>query len=230
MNHQTIESLTRELCDFSAREAYRRPYDNYRVRIVPRILGGFLIFLGNVVYGEAPTYLKFRAIEVIARVPYHSWQTAAYTLLTYGYTNEKRAIALSNISQFSRLAQDNETMHVVVISQFAKKEARANVILHTLIPLLFAFFYFWALYILYLLKPRYALELNYMFEQHAFDQYGEFLARECEELKNKSAESDFLTWYGRHVRNQYEFFELVRNDELIHRNRSVREIELHEGN
>jgi hypothetical protein len=123
------------------------------------------------------------------------------------------------------VAQDNETMHVVVISQLARAEAHAGFVRHTAIPVLFAFVYFWASYALYLIKPAYSYELNYLFEQHAFEQYGRFLKEYGTELKSKSIRSEFLDWYGRHPRSQYEFFLSVRNDELIHRNTSIREIE-----
>ena len=131
---------------------------------------------------------------------------------------------LSDIAEYSRLAQDNETMHVVVISKLARGEERPGVIRHTLIPMIFAFFYFWASYVLYLLSSRYSYELNYLFENHAFSQYNRFLNECGEELKKKPMQSEFLLWYGRHARNHYEFFMGVRNDEIIHRNISVREI------
>ncbi|MFM2374198.1 MAG: Alternative oxidase, partial [Candidatus Parcubacteria bacterium] len=89
----------------------------------------------------------------------------------------------------------------------------------------FAFFYFWSSYILFLVKPRYSYELNFMFENHAFLQYDRFLEIYGEELKRKHVQSDFLEWYGRHPRNQYEFFLSVRNDEIIHRNTSIHEIQ-----
>jgi hypothetical protein len=123
------------------------------------------------------------------------------------------------------LRKDNETMHVVVISQLAKQEYRAGAIRYTLIPMLFAFFYFWASYTLYLINKRYSMELNYCFENHAFLQYSEFLLENAEELKNKPITSEFLAWYGRTPRSQYEFFESVRNDELIHRNMSVHSLQ-----
>lgn len=224
---EEFEALNRELCDQTQRELYKEPYDGYEVSVIPKVLGGLLVFAGNTVYGKAPSYLKFRAVEVIARVPYHSWESAAYTLLTLFYTRESRALALSKISHFARLAQDNETMHVVVISKLAREEERVGFFRHTFIPLVFAFFYFWASYTLYLVRCKWSMELNYLFEQHAYDQYSEFLENYGDELKKKRVSSDFLLWYGRDPQNQYEFFESVRNDELIHRNRSVREIGMH---
>ncbi len=226
--HAVHELLIESLNDEATLQSYKEPLDTYRPGLLPRLLGGMLIWCGNIVYGRSPSYLKFRAVEVIARVPYHSWASAAFTLLTLFYSDEKRALQLSTISRFARFAADNETMHVVVISALARKEQPAGIIRHTLIPILFAFFYFWMSYILYLLNPRWSLETNYLFEQHAFDQYSLFLTQNETALKSKSIESEFLAWYGRYPRSQYEFFRSVRNDEIVHRNRSIHEIALHE--
>lgn len=228
MNHLAHEALVLKLNDSDEFEAYEKRHHNYEVSFLPRFLGKFLVFSGNLVYGKKPSYQKFRAVEIIARVPYHSWTSAVYTLLTLFYSNEQKAIKLTKISRFARLAQDNETMHVVVISQIAKHEHPSGAVSGTIIPVLFAFFYFWAAYLLYILNPRYALELNYLFEQHAFDQYSEFLKVHEEALKKKPVNSDFLKWYGRGLTNQYDFFKSVRNDELIHRNTSIEEIALSE--
>ncbi len=220
------EALVDALNDDESLRAYRRPLDNYHTAFLPRILGNLLVWCGNTVYGNEPSYAKFRAVEVIARVPYHSWDSAAFTLLTLCYTSEERASRLSQVSRFSRMAQDNETMHVVVISSICRRECKTGVVRHTLIPMLFAFFYFWASYLMYLVQPRWSLELNYLFEQHAFDQYSRFITTNKEALSHKTVSSDFLREYGRNPRNQYEFFRSVRNDEIIHRNRSIHEIEV----
>lgn len=223
------EALIDSLNDAATLLAYKTPLDDYRPGLIPRMLGGILILCGNIVYGGRPSYRKFRAIEVIARVPYHSWTSAAFTLLTLFYSNESRALALSKLSRFTRFAGDNETMHVVVISELARAHERTNIMLHTIIPVLFAFCYFWVSYLLYLIRPRWSLETNYLFEQHAFDQYDLFLAQRGETLKACPIQSEFLAWYGRHPRSEYEFFRSVRNDEIVHRNQSIHEIGLHEG-
>ncbi|MHB0865573.1 MAG: alternative oxidase [Minisyncoccota bacterium] len=225
--HEEFEKLIESLNDEATLQAYKEPLDGYRPGLLPRLLGGVLVWCGNLVYGE-PSYLKFRAVEVIARVPYHSWSSAAFTLLTLFYADETRALKLSTISRFARFASDNETMHVVVISALARKEQPAGVIRHTLIPMFFAFFYFWMSYLIYLINPRWSFETNYIFEQHAFDQYSLFLKDNEAMLKSKPIESEFLAWYGRHPRSQYEFFQSVRNDEIVHRNQSIHEIGFHE--
>jgi ubiquinol oxidase len=222
--NEELERLNETLNDPEALAQYKAPYDNYRPALVPRLLGAFLVGAGNFFYGKEPSYLKFRAVEVIARVPYHSWVSAAYTLLTFCYRSEERAMRLSKMTRYARLSQDNETMHVVVISHLCSKQ-RASWLRHTLVPMWFAFFYFWWSYALYLINPRYSYELNYLFEGHAFEQYSRFLETHGDELKKKPVMSEFLTWYGRHPRSEYEFFRSVRNDEIIHRNHSLQELD-----
>ena len=215
------EELVAKLNDTAALQEFKAKHADYKAGPVPAVLGGLLVFFGNLVYGTKPSYLKFRAVEIIARVPYHSWESAAFTFLTMFFMNEKKAIQLSNVSWFGRLAADNETMHVVVISQLSKNEEQTNWLVHTFIPMVFAFFYYWAAYWLYILSPKAAFELNYLFEKHAFEQYSEFLETRGEELKKKPMKSDYLAWYGRKAATQYDFFLSVRNDELIHRNHSI---------
>lgn len=225
--HHEHEALVHTLNDPTLRKEYACTYDKYRPMLVARILGWILVTSGNLVYGHKPSYGKFKAVEVIARIPYQSWEVATYTLLTGFYSNEKWAIKLSKTSAFSRAAQDNETMHVVVITQLTKKHGGTDPIRHLLIPLLFAFFYFWTIYVLYMLSRRAALELNFMFESHAYAQYSKFIELHEARLKQQPVVSDFLTFYGRECRNEYELFCSIRNDELIHRNRSIRELEAH---
>ena len=219
------EALVKALNDSTLRSQYAAKYDRYHPMLVPRVLGWLLVTAGNIVYGRKPSYGKFKAVEVIARIPYQSWEVAAYTLLTGFYGDEMRAIKLAKTSAFSRAAQDNETMHVVVITQITKKLKCTGFFRHTLIPLLFAFFYFWTIYLLYMVSRRAALELNFLFESHAYDQYSKFLASDGERMRDTPIMSDFLSFYGRECRSEYEFFESVRNDELIHRNRSLHEFE-----
>ena len=223
--NKELETLNIQLNDPEQLEAYKKPYDSYRPHLLPRILGHFLVLCGNIVYGRNPSYLKFRAVEIIARVPYHSWSSAAFTLLTLFFSDEQKALRLTNLANYAKIASDNETMHVVVISKLAQKEERLGLIRHTVIPMLFAFFYFWASYCLYLLRPRWSYELNYLFESHAFEQYSRFLELRGEELKKKPVQSDFLDWYGRNPINQYDFFLSIRNDEIVHRNQSIHEID-----
>ncbi len=215
------EALLKTLQDQNLLEEYKKSYDDYSVGIIPKILGTILVTCGNFVYGREPSYGKFKAVEVIARIPYQSWEVASYTLLTMFYSNEKKALALSQLSTFSRVSQDNETMHVVVLSQLAKKYGEDGWLRHTLVPLLFSFFYAAASYILYLFSPKSALQLNYLFEGHAYSQYSRFVEHNAETLKSRHVCIDFLDFYGRNPQSEYDLFVSIRNDEIIHRNISA---------
>ena len=219
-----LEELVKDLNDEKFLQEYKAVYDNYKVSFLPRILGKLLVFFGNLIYGHKPSILKFRSVEIIARVPYYSWASASFTLMTLFFASEEKALKYSNVARFSQFAQENETMHVVVISYLASLEKKAGFVRFSLIPMAFAFFYFWMSYLLYLINPKYSFQLNYMFESHAFEQYDWFLKLYEHELKQKRCESKFLDWYGRFPRNQYDFFLSVRNDEIIHRNNSIEEI------
>jgi len=225
--HIAHEELNKKLCDPELRAEYARAYDDYRPGFVPRLLGSLFIHSGNLLYGKRPSYQKFKAIEVIARIPYQSWEVASYTLLTWFYSNEQRAIELAKTSAFSRMAQDNETLHVVVISQIVKRLKCESFIRHTMVPFIFATFYALSVWVLYMVSRRAALELNFMFESHAFEQYQQFLDEHEARLRITPFTSDFLDFYGRHAKSEWELFESIRNDELIHRNRSIRELQAH---
>lgn len=221
MQKEDHEALVERLKDPEALSAYEDACAQYKVGWVAWILGSFLVGAGNLVYGKKPSYEKFKAVEVIARIPYQSWEAVAYTYLTACYSDEVRAIKLSQVLPFARHAQDNETMHVVVISQLVKKYHKNKFIRHTLIPLVFSFFYYWAVWLLSLFDRRIAFELNYLFESHAYEQYTAFVEAEGERMKTASLESPFLKFYGRDATNEFEFFSTVRLDEIIHRNASI---------
>lgn len=224
-NGDDFEKLSAALTNEESLNEYAASCGSPTISWIPRFLGNFLVFSGNLVYGEKPSYLKFRAVEVIARVPYHSWSSAAFTMMTMFYANAQKAIELSETSDFATLAAENETMHVVVITELTQKHGqKAGVIRFTIIPMLFAFFYFWMSYFLYLAKPAWSLQLNYLFEDHAFSQYDRFLKDHEEEFKHLPMDSAYLRHYGRHAINEWDFFRGVRSDEIIHRNTSFHEL------
>ncbi len=223
--HHAHEEVVKALQEPQSLAEYQQASEGYQVHWLPQGIGTVMVVLGGLVYGRRPSYGKFKAIEVIARIPYQSWEVVSYMLLTFLYAREDKAIALSRTSRFSRAAQDNETMHVIVISQLAKKYHEDSLVRHTLIPLLFSFLYFAVSCLLYLLHPRYSFQLNYVFECHAFEQYQKFLADQQEVLRERAISSEFLTLYGRYPRSEYEFFTSVMIDELIHRHQSFVEAE-----
>lgn len=216
-----FESLNISLNDETRFREYKRAGDAQAVVALPRQLFAFFVFLGDLVYGKAPSYEKFAAIEVVARVPYRAWSLACYTLGALWSPDEKRALERAELGRYARIAGDNETMHVVVIANLARTHAGFSVLYHVVLPSLFALGYFVFSFLLYLASPRYGRELNYLLEEHALEQYSRFLEQEEGRLRATPCASEFLAWYGRHPTTEFEFFRSVRNDELIHRNSSL---------
>lgn len=203
------------------REQVWQKFANVKVSVLAKFSAKIIFFLTDFFYGKSPSYRKFRAIEVIARIPYQSWEVFSYCTQTLFFTNENKAISLTEVSQFSRLAQDNETMHVVVISQIMKNHTRISFFSDYFIPIILSFFYWWISFFLYGLRKRWSFEINYLFETHAYLEYQKFIDLNQDSLKQSTFSSQFLDLYGRKVNSELEFFELVRNDELLHRNSSI---------
>lgn len=220
--HHSHEELVQTLSNKERLLEYAEQGNGYQAHWLPKFIGDSMLFLGNLVYGKEPSYGKFKALEVIARIPYQSWEIASYMLLTFFYGNVEKAVSLSQTSRFSRAAQDNETMHVIVISTLAKKHNEDSFFSHTVIPLIFSFFYFAASFMLYLIRPKYSFQLNYVFECHAYIQYETFVRIHESDLRKRSIDCEFLQYYGRYPKSEYEFFLSVMADELIHRNESIK--------
>lgn len=213
------------LLDDRRRAAEVDRYADYRAGVVPRMLARMLFGVAAAVYGTRQSYKKFHAIEIIARIPYQSWELWSYMLQTGCFSDERKALALIDRLEFSRVAQDNETMHVVMLAKILREHERRGILRSVLFPLFISFLYFVACSLLYGIRRRWALELNFLFENHAYHAYDAFLVTERDVLRRRSLTSAYLTRYGRLSTNEYEFFELVRNDELLHRNRSIELIE-----
>jgi hypothetical protein len=214
------ESQARELLDDEIRQALALKYADYHYALIPRLLARHLVFLGNFFYGSRPSLGKFYAVEVIARIPYASWELLGYIAQTALFSQEDRAISLGRRSRFSRIAHDNETMHVIVIRQLLNSQ-NLGIMRTVWLPLIISAGYFLACGLLHATKPRWAYELNALFEEHAYQQYQAFLEQEAEMLQATPLESRFLDFYGRTATRWWEFFLLVRNDELLHKVHSL---------
>lgn len=224
--HMKLDTASHEqeaikLKDDTLRQAEYAKIKDFKPGKLAILVSRVLFAVTDAIYGKAATYAKFYVIEVVARIPYQSWELWSYIVQTLFFADEQYVIKLAKQTEFSRLAQDNETMHVIVIGAILHKHRG---ILSDLFAFGLSFSYFLVCFTLYLISPRHAYELNVLFEEHAYNTYNGFLIAKAEELKTKSLHSVFLDWYGRHVTTEYEFIELVRNDELLHRNQTLEQI------
>lgn len=187
------------------------------------MLGHILIFSLNLFYGKKPRYEKFKTLEYIARSPYQSWELISYFLTTLFSNNQNKIISYSKSANFGKRAQDNETEHLIIISQICKEDKIGNVILHSFIPIVVSYFHFMISFVLFLINKRFSYELNYIFENHAYEQYNQFL-EENPDLKKQKINSKYLNYLDKNFKSGYDLIKSIRDDELIHRNNSIRQM------
>jgi ubiquinol oxidase len=191
--------------------AARRPY-------------GFLaqaLFNGmDLVYGRGRTLSKFKVLEVIARVPYQSWEQVGYVAMTHTYSKPDFARRIFEFVKESRAQQDNEQWHLLILEELVHKKAlREGFVLYRIAPQVVAFLYYHISWILYAIQPALSYALNADFEDHAEHEYMEFV-RENPALENEPYQSDFAQDYG----NFGSLADLFRNiglDERHHKDESL---------
>ena len=194
----------------------------------PRRGYGFLarlLFWGmNIVYGRKRTLSKFKVLEIIARVPYQSWEHVAYIAMTHTYSKPHFARRVFEFVKESRAQQDNEQWHLLILEEMVQKEEiKENFFLARILPQIIAFLYYHASWLLYVIKPSMSYSLNADFEDHAEHEYMKFVA-ENPTLEQKLFESDFEKDYGS-FNNQADLFRQIGLDERQHKEESLNRID-----
>lgn len=188
---------------------------------------GFLarsLFAGmDLFYGNKRRLSKFKVLEVIARVPYQAWEHVAYIAMTHTYGRPSLARRIFEFVRESRLQQDNEQWHLLILEEMVQKEnIREGFFRYRIMPQIAAFFYYHVSWLLYVIKPARSYALNADFEDHAEHEYMEF-ARENPDLENISFESEFKADYG-DFKNLADLFRRIGLDERAHKEESLARI------
>lgn len=192
--------------------APRRPYG---------LLARALFFGMDLVYGRARTLSKFKVLEVIARVPYQAWEHVAYIAMTHTYSSPGFARRVFEFVRESRHQQDNEQWHLLILEELAHaKGLSEGFLLYRVAPQVVAFAYYHVSWLLYVVDPRLAYELNADFEDHAEHEYMEFV-RENPALETEPFVSDFKADYGDYA-TLADVFRRIGLDEREHKDESLR--------
>ena len=174
-------------------------------------------------YGRKRTLAKFTVLEVIARVPYQAWEHVAYIAMTHTYAVPDFARRVFEFVKESRLQQDNEQWHLLILEEMIQKKGlHENLFLYRVLPQFMAFFYYHVSWVLYVLRPAWSYGLNADFEDHAEHEYMEFV-RERPELEEESFESGFKRDYG-DFKSTADLFRQIGLDERKHKEESLEHI------
>ncbi len=187
------------------------------------LLGTFLFVAMDILYGKKRTLSKFKVLEVIARVPYQSWEHVAYIAMTHTYSKPNFARRIFEFVKEARAQQDNEQWHLLILEEATQKKGiKENFFLYRIIPQFIAFFYYHVSWVLYVMKPAWSYALNADFEDHAEHEYMEFV-KENENLENEPFDSDFKSDYG-DFENCADLFRRIALDERLHKEESLSRI------
>ena len=183
-----------------------------------------LFVIMDLCYGRKSTLSKFKVLEVIARVPYQSWEHVAYIAMTHTYSKPGFARRVFEIVKESRCQQDNEQWHLLILEELVQKQRiRESFFLCRILPQLAAFFYYHVSWLLYVMDPAWSYGLNADFEDHAEHEYMSFV-RDNPGLEDEPFESDFTDDYGR-FKSLADLFRNIGLDERIHKEESLKRIE-----
>jgi hypothetical protein len=188
------------------------------------LLAKLLFFTMDLFYGRKRTLSKFKVLEVIARVPYQSWEHVAYIAMTHTYENPAFARRIFEFVVESRLQQDNEQWHLLIIEELTHKRGIREGFWHyRIFPQIIAFFYYHVSWMLYVLNPARSYHLNADFEDHAEHEYMQFV-RENPAFESEPFESGFAGDYGR-FGSLADLFRRIGLDERLHKEESLARIE-----
>jgi ubiquinol oxidase len=202
-----------ELLDSQAltRATPRRSYG-----VAAKILFGLL----DSVYGKSRTLSKFKVLELVARVPYQSWEQVAYIAITHTSAKPQFARRIFERVSESRRQEDNEQWHLLILEELiANEEIHEGRLKFTVIPQVIAFTYYQVSFLLYVIRPALSYRLNADFEDHAEHEYA-LLVEENPQWEDRTFESSFAKDYA-DVATWADLFRQIGYDERVHKLESL---------
>ena len=174
----------------------------------------------DLLYGRQRTLSKFKMLEVIARVPYQSWEQVAYIAVTHVHRDPDFARRIHERIAESRVQQDNEQWHLLILEELlARSGKRESPLKYYWVPQAIAFGYYQLSWLLYVIRPAWSYRLNADFEDHAEHEYMEFVA-EHPGWESEPFESAFTDDYAR-FDSLADLFRQIGHDERVHKQESL---------
>jgi ubiquinol oxidase len=208
--------MTNATQDLKAEQARTLESPRRRYGVLASLLFGFM----DLVYGRRRTLSKFKVLEIIARVPYQSWEHVAYIAMTHTYRTPGFARRIFDFVAESRAQQDNEQWHLLILEEMTQKKGlRESFFLYLVVPQFAAFFYYHVSWLLYVIKPSWSYGLNADFEDHAEHEYMLFV-KENPAFETEPFDSEFKADYG-DFDSVADLFRNIGLDERHHKDESL---------
>jgi ubiquinol oxidase len=179
-----------------------------------------LFAMMDLVYGTTRTLSKFKVLELIARVPYQSWEQVAYIAVTHIHARVQLVQRIQDRVNETRAQQDNEQWHLLVLEELiADSEVDEGRIRYGVIPQIVAFAYYQLSWALYVVRPAWSYALNADFEDHAEHEYMHYVV-EHPELEDQPFAPVIAKKYGTFA-SQADLFRQIAHDERVHKEESL---------
>jgi demethoxyubiquinone hydroxylase (CLK1/Coq7/Cat5 family) len=174
----------------------------------------------DLLYGRKRTIPKFKVLEIIARVPYQTWEHVAYIAITHVHRRTGMAKRIHDRLLESRGQQDNELWHLLILQELSRRRGvRESQIMSFWLPQVIAFMYYQLSWLLFVVYPKWSYRLNADFEDHAEHEYMEFV-EEHPEWETEPFDSDFAEEYGV-FDSLADLFRQIGHDERVHKEESL---------
>ncbi|HJW74290.1 MAG TPA: hypothetical protein VJ787_01290 [Thermoleophilia bacterium] len=173
----------------------------------------------DVMAGAETTLAKAKVIEMLAGVPYRSWQSRESTRMTEHYRDQGLVDASREIVRWSREAEDREYRHLRIIDEKIRQDgAKDPWYLSRPSPQFMVRSYAVLTWSLAQLDIRRGFLLNAEFEDHAEHTYAD-LVRDHPEWEEQPAASELVKEYGS-FETWADVFRRMGLDERDHMNHS----------
>ena len=179
----------------------------------------FFFFSMDILAGKKDTLPKAKLLEILASIPYRAWEIRHYMKQTRRYKNLTRVEKYQDIIDWSRDAQDNEYMHLLVINQKMMEDGiKDKWYLSPVISYLIVLTYVLLAKLLALFSQKRAFLFNAEFENHAELIYAG-MVKNNPQWEEEILKNEFVKRYAA-VDNWADVFRRIGLDERDHMNHS----------
>ena len=190
-----------------------RPHYNYSA------IARFFFFAMDMLVGKRTTLPKTKLLEILACIPYRTWEGYQYKRMTFNYSDPQIVQLAGRIVSWGREAQDSEYWHLLAVHEKMKEDGVNDPwFLSTPIIFLMVMSYVLLTWIVARININRAFLFNAEFEDHAEHIYAEFVA-DHPEWENQPVKSSLVKNY-KNFQNWAEVFQSIALDERDHMNNS----------
>ncbi len=173
----------------------------------------------DLITGKKITLAKAKLIEMLASIPYRSWEIRQYARMTRGYRKDALVRQATSIMNWGREAQDNEYWHLRVLNEkMTADEIKDPWYLFPLIPFFMVMTYAILTRLMAFMSIRRAFLFNAEFEDHAEHVYAQFVD-EHPEWEDQPVDNEKVKEYG-DLATWADVFRRIGLDERDHMNNS----------